>query len=145
MNDKEYLQEIKNDVFKQIDYSLSQGEVCDYISLEEEKVNWLIEQAGKVEQLQQGNENLKRHVVENMCPISNLEFISEQLQQAQEKINRLEERALFNDEELEVIRELLSAMSCGYERETWYFGCCEANPIIEKIDAYFAKRKEVDN
>jgi predicted transcriptional regulator len=52
MNDKEYLQEIKNDVFKQIDYSLSQGEVCDYISLEEEKVNWLIEQAGKVKLLQ---------------------------------------------------------------------------------------------
>jgi predicted RNase H-like nuclease (RuvC/YqgF family) len=52
---------------------------------------WLTEQAEKVEQLQQGNENLKRHVVENMCPISNLEFISEQLQQAQEKINRLEE------------------------------------------------------
>jgi hypothetical protein len=52
VNDKEYLQEIKNDVFKQIDYSLSQGEVCDYISLEEEKVNWLIEQAGKVKLLQ---------------------------------------------------------------------------------------------
>jgi hypothetical protein len=52
MNEKEYLQEIKNDVFKQIDYSLSQGEVCDYISLEEEKVNWLIEQAGKVKLLQ---------------------------------------------------------------------------------------------
>lgn len=56
-------------------------------------------------------------------------------------IEELEERALFNDEELEIIRELLSAIACGYKRETYYFGCCDANPIIEKIDAYFAKQK----
>jgi hypothetical protein len=60
-------------------------------------------------------------------------------------VEELEERVLFNDEELEVIRELLSAISCGYDRKTWYFGCCEANPIIEKIDAYFTKQKDDAN
>jgi hypothetical protein len=55
-------------------------------------------------------------------------------------IEELKERTLFNDEELEIIRELLSIVACGYERETWNFDCCDANPIIEKIDKYLKKK-----
>ena len=55
-------------------------------------------------------------------------------------IEELKERILFDDEELEIIRELLSIVACGYERETFYFDCCDANPIIEKIDKYLKKK-----
>lgn len=55
---------------------------------------------------------------------------------------QIEEKTLsFNDEEIEIIRELLSQMSCGYERETFYFDCCDANPIIKKIDDFLKKTK----
>jgi predicted nucleic acid-binding Zn-ribbon protein len=94
MNDKEYLQEIKNDVFKQIDYSLTQGEVCDYISLEEEKVNWLIEQAQKVEQLQQEVQGLKAIEIASLSEIDHLDNeiskLKRQLQKAQVKVERYE-------------------------------------------------------
>lgn len=42
----------------------------------------------------------------------------------------------FNEDELEVIRELLSITSCGYDRKTYFFHCCDANEIIEKIDKH---------
>ena len=38
---------------------------------------------------------------------------------------------LFTDDELSIIRELLSDMSCGYKRTTFYHHCCEANEIIQ--------------
>lgn len=48
----------------------------------------------------------------------------------------------FNDDELEIIRELLSEIACGYERVDYYYHCCDANEIIEKIDDYFSGKKE---
>ncbi len=50
----------------------------------------------------------------------------------------------FDDEEVEVIRELLSHIACGYERETFYYDCCDANLIIEKIDKYLKDVKKDD-
>jgi hypothetical protein len=47
----------------------------------------------------------------------------------------------FNDEELEIIREFLLQASCGYERDTHYFGCCDANEIVEKINKYLGALK----
>jgi len=43
---------------------------------------------------------------------------------------------IFNEEDLEIIRELLSIVACGYERETYYYHCCNANDIIKKIDEW---------
>jgi hypothetical protein len=43
---------------------------------------------------------------------------------------------IFDEDDLDCIRELLSAFACGYERETYDFDCCEANVIIRKIDDY---------
>jgi hypothetical protein len=43
---------------------------------------------------------------------------------------------IFDEDDLDVIRELLSIVACGYERETYDFDCCEANEIIKKIDNY---------
>lgn len=43
---------------------------------------------------------------------------------------------VFNKEDLEIIRELLSIVACGYDRETYYFHCCDANDIIQKIDEW---------
>ncbi|MFA8439323.1 hypothetical protein [Pueribacillus sp. YX66] len=43
----------------------------------------------------------------------------------------------FDDDELQVIRELLSQVACGYERTEFYFHCCDANEIIGKIDRHF--------
>jgi hypothetical protein len=43
-----------------------------------------------------------------------------------------EKTLTFNEEELEIIRELLSQIACGYERKTFYYHCCDANEIIEK-------------
>jgi hypothetical protein len=59
MNDKERLRKIKNTAFNQIDDFLSMGEICDYIFLEVEDVNWLISQAEKVGKLQQEIERLR--------------------------------------------------------------------------------------
>lgn len=44
------------------------------------------------------------------------------------------ERMQFSEDEVEMIREFLSAVACGYERETYYFHCCEAAELIRKID-----------
>lgn len=51
---------------------------------------------------------------------------------------------LFTDDELSIIRELLSDMSCGYKRTTFYHHCCEANEIIQKIDGYIGTPKETE-
>lgn len=51
---------------------------------------------------------------------------------------------LFTDDELSIIRELLSDMSCGYKRTTFYHHCCEANEIIQKIDDYIGTLKETE-
>jgi len=40
----------------------------------------------------------------------------------------------FTDDEVDVIRELLSQMACNYERVEFFYHCCDANEIIEKID-----------
>lgn len=40
----------------------------------------------------------------------------------------------FNDEELDVIREILSAASCGHVREEFYHHCCDVREIVERID-----------
>lgn len=41
---------------------------------------------------------------------------------------------VFDEEELEIIRELLSQLACGHDRKTWFYDCCDANPIIDKIN-----------
>lgn len=46
----------------------------------------------------------------------------------------------FDDEDLEIIRELLSGIACGYERETHYFHCCDANEIVAAIDNHLEKK-----
>lgn len=46
---------------------------------------------------------------------------------------------LFTEDELEIIRELLSGVACGYERTTFHYHCCDANEIIEKIDKHLSK------
>lgn len=48
---------------------------------------------------------------------------------------------IFDNEDLEIIRELLSSIACGYERETFYFHCCDANEIIERIDKHLKESK----
>lgn len=48
----------------------------------------------------------------------------------------------FEEEELEIIRELLSQMACGYERKTFDFHCCDANEIIKKIDDFLGQQNE---
>lgn len=40
----------------------------------------------------------------------------------------------FNEKEVELIREFLSAMACGYKRETTNYDCCEAKELIRRID-----------
>lgn len=47
---------------------------------------------------------------------------------------------LFTDEELLIIRELLSELACGYERTTFDWHCCDANEIIQKIDTYLQSK-----
>lgn len=49
---------------------------------------------------------------------------------------------LFANDELFVIRELLSHMACNYERSTYFHDCCEANEIVKKIDDYLGVPKE---
>ena len=44
---------------------------------------------------------------------------------------------VFDGEELSIIRELLSEHACGYEREDYYFHCCDAAEIVRKIDKYW--------
>ena len=51
---------------------------------------------------------------------------------------------LFTDDELSIIRELLSDMSCGYKRTTFYHHCCDANEIIQKIDDYLGEQEETE-
>lgn len=48
---------------------------------------------------------------------------------------------IFTEEELSVIREWLSLVSCGYERITYYHSCCDVNEIIKKIDDYLGTPK----
>lgn len=40
----------------------------------------------------------------------------------------------FDEEEVNIIRELLSDVACGYKREEYFYHCCDVNDIIEKID-----------
>lgn len=47
----------------------------------------------------------------------------------------------FDEDELEIIRELLSHIACGYERETFFYHCCDANEIVQKIDQFLGKPK----
>ncbi|MEK6453288.1 hypothetical protein NSQ82_04550 [Caldifermentibacillus hisashii] len=56
-----------------------------------------------------------------------------------------EKRLTFEEDELEIIRELLSIVACGYERKTFYFDCCEANIIIKKIDDLLVKTEGEQN
>lgn len=53
----------------------------------------------------------------------------------------MEETITFDAEEADIIRELLSIIACGYERETYFYHCCEANEIIQKIDQHQGKSK----
>jgi len=39
-----------------------------------------------------------------------------------------------DNEDLQIIRELLSGIACGYEREEFYYHCCDANDVIKIID-----------
>lgn len=48
----------------------------------------------------------------------------------------------FDEEELEIIRELLSVSSCKYKRKTHFYHCCDANDIIKKIDETIGEPKE---
>lgn len=50
----------------------------------------------------------------------------------------------FTKEELKIIRELLSAVSCGYERTEYYHDCCDGNEIIKKIDDRLALLRYAD-
>lgn len=55
-----------------------------------------------------------------------------------------EERVLtFDVYELGIIRELLSIVACAYERDEFFYHCCDANEIIEKIDAFLEIKKIV--
>lgn len=48
----------------------------------------------------------------------------------------------FDEEELEIIRELLSESSCKYKRKTYFYHCCDANDIIKKIDETIGEPKD---
>ena len=49
---------------------------------------------------------------------------------------------LMTEDELMIIRELLSFMACGYERATFDYHCCDANEIVKKIDDLLGVPKE---
>lgn len=48
----------------------------------------------------------------------------------------------FDEEEVDIIRELLTVIACGYERETYHHHCCDANEVIAKIDSIIGKEDE---
>ena len=63
-----------------------------------------------------------------------------------EKIIELE-KALdveLNREDLEITRELLSEVACGYERKNYHFHCCDANEVIKKIDNQLVEGEVAD-
>ena len=48
----------------------------------------------------------------------------------------------FDEEDLDIIRELLSGIACGHERKTFFYHCCDANEIIERINGVLGEPEE---
>lgn len=49
---------------------------------------------------------------------------------------------LMTDDELMIIRELLTFMACSYERTTFDYHCCDATEMVKKIDNLLKEKKE---
>lgn len=120
MDDKNRLQEMKNTVFKQIDEYLSQGEICDYIVIEVEDVNWLIEQAEKVEQLEM-------RVIQKDASIQHL---NNTLSEKEGLINYWKQISKEKEKQLHQVKEILKDIE---ESSTDIFALRKARQALEVI------------
>lgn len=110
-------------------------------SIEKQKLD-----AIKLSKLLTARKQILEHVSEDLCVDTlgtTFNILREFYHDVKSDFERNQLRTMeFDEEEVECMREMLSQLACGYEREEYTYHCCNLNEIVEKMDTFLSGLKE---